>query len=58
MSNREERKPCVMICQQESCYKRGSAEVLKAFQTADLPEDAASFVGCVENAPKLMENTR
>ena len=36
-----------MVCQHEYCYQRGSAEVLKTFQAADLPEDVEAIAtGC------------
>lgn len=34
-----ENKKTVMVCQHCSCLEKGSAEVLAAFQAADLPEE-------------------
>lgn len=39
---------CIMVCQHSSCLVNGAAEVLKAFQLADLPSDVEIIpTGCL-----------
>ncbi|WP_224412382.1 (2Fe-2S) ferredoxin domain-containing protein [Oscillatoria salina] len=43
----QERKRCVLVCQNTSCRAAGSPDVLAAFEAADLPEDViVKPVGC------------
>ncbi len=37
---------CVMVCQYRSCLANGSAEVLAAFQAADVPGVTVIGTGC------------
>ena len=39
-------QPCVLVCQHKSCLERGSAQVLAAFEEAQLTEFTVKGTGC------------
>ncbi len=39
-------QPCVLVCQYRSCRERGSAQVLEAFEEAQLTEFTVKGTGC------------
>ncbi len=38
---------CVRVCQNQSCLRQGSAEVLKAFQEAEVSDVTVEASGCL-----------
>jgi (2Fe-2S) ferredoxin len=38
---------CIFVCQHRSCLNNGSAKVLEAFETADIPQTMVESSGCM-----------
>lgn len=38
--------PCILVCQYQSCLRNGAAEVLAAFEAAEVPGISVQASGC------------
>ena len=45
-ANSEPQPPCILVCQYQSCLRNGSAEVLEAFEAAEVPGISVQASGC------------
>ncbi|MDB9511555.1 (2Fe-2S) ferredoxin domain-containing protein [Kamptonema animale CS-326] len=45
-TNSDPQPPCILVCQYQSCLRNGAAEVLAAFEAAELPGIAVKASDC------------